>query len=558
MKSWKKLLNNLPVGVLIYEKTALQFANLSAQKLMVGDVCEEQPPARLSEAVEKNDELKSAFGFQAADQNRILVSNLTSTAEMLSTGTDTVGNNSETHLCVLNERPLCISTVMLGLNHANVRDKVCIVQDQSVYNELQKEKLAKQYMKNFFAMITHELRNPLQGVLGLFESMLDELKEEGPKQSCRMGVSTVKLMMGLINDILDLSQLESKSFRLVEDEVNVRELIAECVELMGFKYKMKGVGLVHKESANLPRTFRCDRNRYMQILLNILGNALKFTERGEVVVTVRYDAPSEKLYTAVKDSGIGIKEEDKGKLFMFFGKLGDSAHMNPQGCGLGLHICKKLSEAMGGEVKLESEYMKGTTITYSILNKRTTPAEASGPKGPIPVPAAVSASSDKQDISFSIPNEGLELNSSYFGFGRNTDAALHQNNDSPETRPQQEEPRVLVVDDEGMCSTVVRAHLRHCGVAVDIVCLAAIIPIGNIRPAGDRVRERPDEVRRLPADIHGREHAGDGRDRGNAGDKADVQGDGAAVHRGHDRRRGSGHRGAVQDFWHGLHKYVGG
>ncbi len=438
------------MGVLIYERTSLQFANLSAQKLMVGNTCEEQPPLKLSETIEHSDELKSAF--QLSDTSHPVVANLSSSTEMLATAPEPV--NSETHLCVHHEKPLCISTVTIGLGQTNVRDKVCIVQDQSLYNELQKEKLAKQYMKNFFAMVTHELRNPLQGVLGLFEEMLEDLKEDEPKQQCRMGVSTVKLMMGLINDILDLSQLESNSFRLVEDDADVHELVQECVELMNFKYKMKGVQLLHTESAGLPARFRCDKNRYMQILLNLLGNALKFTERGEVWVSVRYESNSGRLLTSVKDSGIGIREADKGKLFALFGKLGDPTHMNPQGCGLGLHICKKLAETMGGEVRLDSEYMKGTTFTYSIMNKAT-----------------VTDGSPLEKIEVSIPNEGVDINSSYFGCRPNTEMMLHV-----DTRPLPEESQVLVVDDEVICANVIKSHLRRCGLAVDTVKIAISHP----------------------------------------------------------------------------------
>ncbi len=421
---------------------------------MLSELCEEQPPVRLSEAIAGNDELRSAFGFPAASEPALVVS----TTSMLTDRARLVENRSRnTHACVFNGHPLCISTVVLGPNQSNFRDKVCIVQDQSVYNELQKEKLAIQCMKDFFAMITHELRNPLQGVLGLFESIMDELREEGLRQSCRMGVSTVKLMMGLIGDILDMSQLEANSFRLVEADVDMRELVLECVELMNFKYKMKGVMLRCTVETTLPQAFRCDRNRYMQVLLNLLGNALKFTDRGEVCVAMGYDPQCGKLMTAVRDTGRGIKDEDKGKLFALFGKLADSAHINSQGCGLGLYICKKLVEAMGGEIKLDSEYMKGTTITYSILNKRVLDAN---PKD---------SSTEKLDLSLSIPNEGNALNSSYFGLARCTEGALWKDGSSPMTRPQPEELRALVVDDEVMCSTVVRAHLRHYGLVVDTV-----------------------------------------------------------------------------------------
>ncbi len=431
------------MGVLIYERTALQFANLSAQKLLVGSVCDEQPPERLREAVSHNGELKIAFGFQEGESaERGTMSEMCH--EISTAATFAGATGPENHVvCTLNDKSLCISTVSMGLTGAHLCDKVCIVQDQSVYNELQKEKLAKQYMKDFFAMVTHELRNPLQGVLGLFEGMLEELKADDVKQQCKMGVSTVKLMMRLINDILDLSQLECNSFRLVEESADVRQLVKECVDLMQFKYKMKGVVLRQNEPVELPKVFRFDKNRYMQILLNLLGNALKFTERdGEVWVSVRYDVQAQKLFTSVKDSGIGIHDKDKEKLFTLFGKLADSAQMNPQGCGLGLHICKKLAEAMGGKISFESEYGKGTTIVYSVQNK-----------------GVETATSDDQ---LQIPNEDVDLSFAHLC------CSAHTEMKGP-SQGLPAESLALVVDDELLCANAVKSHLKHCGLSVDSV-----------------------------------------------------------------------------------------
>ena len=120
---------------------------------------------------------------------------------------------------------------------------------------------------------------------------------------------------------------------------------------------------------------KCDRNRYKQILLNLLGNAIKFTESGSVTIHVEYDQITHLLWTCVLDTGVGIKEEDKGKLFAFFGKLDGQQALNPQGAGLGLYICKKLTEAMKGSIKLESEHLKGTTISFSIQDLTFDPSE---------------------------------------------------------------------------------------------------------------------------------------------------------------------------------------
>lgn len=470
-------MNNLPVGVMVYKKTQLEFASHTARRLFLGKSAD-QPLNVVADTVEQSAELKTAFGFQSNDPMPNIENLALSSEHDSSSGSRDIPGSQ---MCTYRDKTLCITAMTLGLTNASntkERFKVCIVQDQTVYDELRKEKVAKQYMKNFFAMISHELRNPLHGLLGMFENMIEQFVEGDMHQQFMMGISTVKLMMQLTNDILDLSQLESNSFRLVEEEVNAHKLIKECVEIMQYKYKMKGVSLYHKESRLYGRIW-CDKNRYMQMLLNLLGNALKFTENGEVWVLVRYDREEGKLYTSVKDSGIGIRDEDKQKLFSLFGKLDDHTHMNPQGSGLGLHICKKLAEAMGGTVELESEYTKGTTITFSILNKKK------------------ASELDNAYSQVSIPNEALDnsaISSSYLSILHSPMLlpSVHDSRSPPDTRTNRPEELApaLVVDDEMICVYAARAHLKYCAIQADAVSCNLLLSVGNNGSTGDRGSEK--------------------------------------------------------------------
>ncbi len=313
-----------------------------------------------------------------------------------------------------------VSTIRIGAEH-----RANLVQDCANYDELQKERAANKYLKDFFAMITHELRNTLNGLLGIFAGLEEHIGASSPEAAqCQTGVNTIKLAMRLVNDILDLSQLEANSFRLVDEPACVEDTVKECVSLMQFKFRTKGVVLRYERVGSVP-TVCCDRNRYMQVLLNLIGNANKFTDSGEVLVSFRYDQSSSKLITSVKDTGVGIKESDAAMLFSFFGKLEDASHRNPQGVGLGLFVCKQLTLAMGGSIELDVHCRSGTRITFSILDKRRIDSVAPGP---------TTAPLSTREIEMTHgPAEKI----------------------------------ALVVDDEVLCVDAVHAYLRFCGYDAD-------------------------------------------------------------------------------------------
>jgi len=340
--------------------------------------------------------------------------------------------------------------------------KVAIMQDESLYAELQKERVGKQYTKNFLAMITHEFRNPLHGILGIFQNLLDNLSNKVSELfigQCQMGIGTVKLMMRLVNDLLDISQLDSGNFSLLNEEAEIEDLVKECVELMQFKYKTKGVSLIYKIVGRIPK-LSFDKNRYKQVLINLLGNAIKFTEKGQVVIRISYDNDKKHLHTRVKDSGIGIKDSDKDKLFKFFGKLEDPDKINPQGAGLGLYICKRLVEAMGGRIHLCSEYKKGTIINFGILNHYVPENGIEIPQITISIPTERQVSDDD-----SMDNNGPQAKY-YTPYTATTQARINSQNLN--FSKISEKPG-LVIDDELICATAVSSYLKSCKYDADIV-----------------------------------------------------------------------------------------
>jgi hypothetical protein len=255
-----------------------------------------------------------------------------------------------------------------------------------------------------------------------------------------------------------MSQMETENFRLSIEEMNIPEVVCECLELMQYKYKVKGIPLTYKQISRMPR-FKCDKNRYKQVLLNLLGNAIKFTEKGGVTITTNYDSAANKLLTTVKDTGVGIRDEDKGKLFTFFGKLDDPCMLNQQGAGLGLFICRKLTEAMGGYIKLESEYMKGSTITFAVKNRQD-PSEEMYEK-------------DSDLSSSSYIEENINTNEtpdvSLTPLCQSPYAFYAKFLSRPSPIPLMYGKKVLIIDDEFICAKVIQSYLKTAGVEGDTV-----------------------------------------------------------------------------------------
>ena len=204
----------------------------------------------------------------------------------------------------------------------------------------------------FFAAVTHELRTPLSGVLGLARLLADTALK--PDQTAYVeGLKTsASHALALIDDILDLSRLEAGKLALRAEPVSLVELVEQVCELLAPRAAEKGVELAHAVSADAPARISADPARLKQILFNLVGNAVKFTEVGGVLVTVETYAGTVRL--SVRDTGPGIAREHQASLFEQFerGAADDTA---AAGAGLGLAMVRRLAEAMGGQVGVESE-----------------------------------------------------------------------------------------------------------------------------------------------------------------------------------------------------------
>ncbi len=222
----------------------------------------------------------------------------------------------------------------------------------------------------FLATMSHEVRTPLNGIVGFASLLLDtSLSSEQREyvQTIRMSTET---LIQLTGDILDFARIESGRLKLNPAACDPRECIEDALDLVATKAFEKDLQLLHRVADDVPGTVVADGGRLRQVLVNLAGNAVKFTERGEVEIAVRRvdgGGPGEcTLEFAVRDTGIGIEPEHHGKLFRAFSQVDESTTRRYGGTGLGLAISRNLVELMGGTIGLESRAGQGATFTFTI------------------------------------------------------------------------------------------------------------------------------------------------------------------------------------------------
>lgn len=218
----------------------------------------------------------------------------------------------------------------------------------------------------FAAAVSHELRTPMNGVMGMLQLLSQEISDNKRVEYLKIAMSSSQSLLALIDDILDFSKFESGHIQLTLQPFNAATTISEICALLKIQAQRKNISLTYDIDSNIPEWIYGDNTRIRQVLINLIGNAIKFTHTGGVNIHLSVDTTAKKILFSVKDTGIGIPDTHAQQIFEAFAQVDSSTTREFGGTGLGLAICRQLIQLMGGEIKVTSKVDLGSTFTISL------------------------------------------------------------------------------------------------------------------------------------------------------------------------------------------------
>ena len=284
----------------------------------------------------------------------------------------------------------------------------------------------------FFASMSHEIRTPINTIIGLNEMIMREenISEEAAEDAANIQNAS-KMLLSLVNDILDMSQMENNKMEIFETDYSLKDMVGELVDMINVRLMEKKLEFFVEVDSNLPSVLHGDDKRIKQVILNLLTNAAKYTKEGSVTFTVNGEKLGEefcRLEIAVRDTGVGIKTENLDTLFESFKRMDNESNRGIEGTGLGLSISKQLVDLMGGQIVVDSIYTKGSTFTVILEQKIV----------------------DNRPVG----------RTDFLNKSKGRRGLYHQSFEAPEAR-------ILVVDDNDMYRLVVEKLLRSTKLKID-------------------------------------------------------------------------------------------
>ncbi|MCR4657276.1 MAG: response regulator [Lachnospiraceae bacterium] len=230
---------------------------------------------------------------------------------------------------------------------------------------------ANEAKSSFLSTMSHDIRTPMNAILGLNEMVLRDSGDENIRMYSESIRTAGRTLLGIINDILDFSKIEAGKMEIINVDYSFASLLNDLVNMVQKKAEDKGLSLNLDIDRNIPMTLNGDEIRIKQVITNILSNAVKYTDEGCITLSVHSDKLKDKpdsvlLRISVKDTGIGIKPEDLDRLFVAFERIEEKRNRNIEGTGLGMAITQRFLDLMGSHLEAESEYGKGSVFSFEL------------------------------------------------------------------------------------------------------------------------------------------------------------------------------------------------
>lgn len=290
--------------------------------------------------------------------------------------------------------------------------------EEALRKEKEKAELAAITKTSFLANMSHEIRTPMNAILGFTEVLLSEELEKNHRSHLETVKSSAKSLLRLLNDILNTAKLEKGAVELEEIDFSLLKLVAELKSTLGISARKKNLEFEVIQDPELPEFYKGDSLRIRQILMNLIGNAVKFTDKGKVSLKVTKEAG--KLHFAVQDTGIGIQADRLDKIFEPFTQADISTTRRFGGTGLGTTICKQLTELMGGKIWVESNLGKGSTFHVLLplkegKHKQENKIQIGIRLPPLKILVVDDVEKNTELVSLLLQNLGHQVESSYNG-----------------------------------------------------------------------------------------------------------------------------------------------